>query len=465
MFIVPLVNVRTLTVDEYGYYKQFWLIYETVTPIVILGFSRSLLYFLPRIEEPEKRSAYITQTVMFLAMSSVVAILIYAVMARTLGEGLGEAARSFFWRLCFFTFFTVTTDYMETLFVAQKKPVTQSVYHAAVWGLQAVVVIAASYFSRDVSTIIWALTFFAMIRFFFAIAYTHVNFRLSLGFVSKASIAEQASFAIPVGLTGIVLLLLTQTDKFIINSFLGRQAFAVYSVGAFQVPLAGVIQTSVGNVTLPLLAQYQSVGDFAAMKDLWRRSLMKTTLFFFPAFVFLEVTARPFITILFTEEYADAAPVFMVYLLLFLRTSMETSTVIQACNRTKFLVAGLAIGFPVNVLLGITLFKLFGRIGVPFATLFTLTGITVANLFYISRLLDTTVGRLFPTRALLKRFLAAAIPGAVLWVAYRFYPVTNFFELAAAGLVYTGLYVFVGTRMGLMSTRDLTALVRRRRSG
>lgn len=463
MFIVPLVNVRTLTVDEYGYYRQFWLIYETVTPIVILGFSRSLLYFLPRIEGPEKRSAYITQTVMFLALSATVAVLVYGVMAKTLGAGLGEAARAFFWRLSFFTFFNVTTDYMETLFVAQQKPGMQSVYHASVWGLQALVVITASYFSRDVSTIIWALAFFAMVRFVFAIAYTHASFGLSPRFVSRASILEQASFAVPVGLTGIVLLLLTQTDKFIINSFLGRQAFAVYSMGAFQVPLAGIIQTSVGNVTLPLLAQYQSVGDFASMRDLWRRSLMKTTLFFFPSFVFLEITARPFITILFTREYADAAPVFMVYLLLFLRTSMETSTVIQACNRTRFLVGGLAIGFPVNVGLGIGLFKLFGRIGVPFATLFTLSAITVANLVYISRLLETTVGQLFPTRALLRRFLAAAIPGALLWVGYRFYPVTSFLGLMAAGLVYSVLYALVCMQMGLASVDDVRALVRRRR--
>src|SRR5262245_51977926 len=99
MFVVPLINVRTLSKEEYGYYRQFWLIFETLTPILILGFPRSLLYYLPRVESREERSAYLTQTVMFLAFGAVLAAVVYAVMARTLGEGLGAAARAFYWRL------------------------------------------------------------------------------------------------------------------------------------------------------------------------------------------------------------------------------------------------------------------------------------------------------------------------------------------------------------------------------
>lgn len=461
MFIVPLVNVRTLSKDEYGYYRQFWLLFETISPILILGFSRSLLYFLPRVDNRGERSAYLTQTVLFLALGSLIAAIVYAVMARTLGEGLGAAARAFYWRLTFFTFFMVVTDYMEMLFVAQQRPVAQAVYHASVWGLQAIVVIAVSYLLGDVSSVIWALAFFGMARFLYAVTYTHARYGFSLRFISLASIKEQVSFAVPVGLAGIGLLLLTQTDKFIINSFLGREAFAVYSVGAFQLPLVGIIQTSIGNITFPLMAQYQKLGDHAAMLDLWRRSLMKTMILFFPLFVFFEVTARPFITIMFTEEYADATPVFMAYMLLFLRSSVETGNVIQAFNRTKFLFIGFLIAFPVNVALGLLMYKLMGRIGVPLATLITMSVLTIVNLWYTASLLGATLPQLFPIRDVTKRFLAAAIPGVVMGLLYRWHPITNFFELVVAGIVYMALFVLVCARTRLVTMDDVKGLVGR----
>jgi len=461
MFFVPLVNVRTLSVEEYGYYRQFWLIFETLSPILIFGYPRSLLYHLPRATQPEERSAFITQTVVFLTVASLIGMGIYAVMAKQLGGGLGAAARGFYWRLCFFTLFMVVTDYMEVLFVAQRRPAAQSVYHAITSSLQAAVVIVASYVSRDVSTIIWALAFFALARYLFAIAYTHSRYGLTFRHVSLASIRDQASFALPVGLTGIAVMLVSQTDKFIINRYMGREAFAVYAVGAFQVPFANIIRTSIGNVTFPLMAQYQKTGDFAAMADLWRRSFLKTVVLFFPIFVFLMLTARPFIVILFTKQYADATPVFMIYLLLFLRSSIETGAIIQTFKRTMFLFGGLVIGLGANVALGILLFKAMGRLGVPIATLVTMVVLSAVNLWYSARLIRVTSLSLFPVKELGKRFLAAAAPGVVMWLLYRAHPLTNIYELAAAGVIYSAMYLGLCAWTRLVTLGDFKSFIGR----
>lgn len=458
MFIVPLVNVRTLSVEEYGYYRQFWLILETLTPMLILGFSRSLLYYLPRFDTREERGAYITQTVTFLITGALIAMGIYWLMGHYLGEGLGAAARAFYWRLCFFTLGWIGTDYMEVIFVAQEQPLAQSIYHATAWGSQAVVVIAASYLSHDVSTIIWALTVYSAARLLFAIIYTNARYKLSFQGISWQSIREQVHFAVPVGLAGIALILVSQTDKFIISRYMGREAFAIYSVGAFQVPLANVIQTSIGNVTFPLISKYQKAGNIAAMADLWRRATIKTCTLFFPMFMFLEVTARPFITILFTQKYAAATPIFMIYMLLFLRSSVETGAIIQACNRTVFVFACFFVGFAVNLGLGILLFKLIGRVGVPISAVVTMTLIGVVTMVYSARLVKMSVFAMFPTAELTKRFLAAALPGAILWLAYRKFPVTNIFELLASCAIYTLMYAIICYVTKLVTFDDVRSM-------
>jgi O-antigen/teichoic acid export membrane protein len=461
LFAVPLVNTRTLSVDEYGYYRQFWLIFETLSPIIILGFTRSLLYYLPRIDSNQERSAYLTQTFLYLTIGSVVAMGLYASMAGFLGEGLGAAARGFYWRLSAFTFFMVVTDYMEVIYVAQRQPIAQSIYHATVWGLQGIAVIVASFLSHDVSTIIWALTIFAFAKFVFGMIYTQRKFGLSVKRISMGSLREQLSFAVPVGLTGIAVLLVSQTDKFIITRFMGREAFAIYSVGAFQVPLANIIQTSISNVTFPMLAKYQKLGDHAAMIDLWQRSTLKTAVLFFPMFIFLEIAARPFITILFTEKYADATPVFMIYLLLFLRTSVETGAIIQSFNRATFLLIAFAVGLGVNIALGIALYKAMGRLGVPLATFIVTTAVNAANLVYSARLVGTSIGGLLPTGGLVKRFLVAAAPGVVLWLGYRVIPVENVFVLLASCAVYTLLYAGLCAWTRLVTVDDLRSLIGR----
>lgn len=459
MFIVPLVNVRTMSKDEYGYYRQFWLLFETISPILVLGFPRSLLYYLPRVESREERSAILTQTTLFLAVGSFVAMVIYATMAGTLGEGLGATARAFYWRLSFFTLFMVVSDYMEVVFVAQGQPVAQSVYHASVWGLQAVVVIVVSWVWGDVSSVIWGLALFAMAKFLFAIFYSHSRYGFSLRSVSWRSLREQASFAVPVGLTGIAVTLVSQTDKFVVSRYLGREAFADYSVGAFQLPLVNVLQMSVTNITFPLLAHYHKVGRFDAMAELTRRTLLKTSVLFLPAFVFLEVTARPFITILFTDEYEAATPIFMVYMVLFLRTSVETGSIVQVFNRTPFLLASFIIGFLVNVPLGIAMVHWVGPIGVAIATLLTMTSISAAALWYSARLLNVPISALFPAGKLFKRFLVAAAPGVVMWVIYLKFPVTRFYELIAAGIIYMAIYALLCAVTKLVSVDDLKSLV------
>jgi len=461
MFFVPIVNVRSLPKEHYGYYRQFWLLFDTLTPLLILGFPRSLLYYFPRAESPRAKDVYLTQTLAFLFVTSLVAVGVYTLMERFGGEGLGELVRAFYLRLSLFTVFMMMTHYLESLFVAEKQVVRQAVYNAVTAAAQAILVMILSWTTHDVNVVIWGLAFFALGRFLFATGYTFSVYRPSLRLISLHTVKDQLSFALPVGLAGVSLVLVAQTDKFIINRFMGREAFAVYAIGAFQVPLVDVIRGSVVNVTYPLMAQYQKEGNNAAIAELWRRSLLKTAVLFLPLFVFLELSARPFVQVLFTREYLDAAPVFAVYLLLFLRSTVETGTIIQVFKKTRFIASVFAVGFVVNLVLSLIMFEMMGRMGVPIATVITMYAITFINVSYACGLLGVSFKDLLPSAALLKRFVVALVPGVVVWLGYRRVVVDNIFELAAAGAVYFLLYFLMCSRAGYISTDDIRSLLGR----
>jgi len=459
MFLVPLVNVRTLEVEEYGYYRQFWLLIETLSPLLVLGFPRSLQYFLSHAQTREERSAYITQSVLLPACAAALAILVYALMSNILGAGLGSTVRAFFWRLSLITFCLVTTDFMDIIFVSERRPVAQSVYYFASSGTQAVCVMLASALTHDVNSIVWTITCFAVARFLFGIGYTHTRYGLTLDHVSGKTIRNHLSFAVPLGLAQVALTFVAQTDKFLISRYLGREAFAVYAAGAFQIPFANIVLSSIANVTFPRMVEYQRLANYGAMVTLWRNAVLKTVVLFFPTFVLLEILARPFITILFTETYAGAVPVFMMYLVLFLHSSADSGAIIQAHKRNGFLLKGLLVGFVLNLLLSMGLFRVLGRIGIPLSTVITMSVYHGVNLWYSAKLCGASFLDLVPVRGLVARFGVALVPGAMIWLLVRERPVTSFFELVVMGLIYGVAYVAICAYTRIFTLADLRSLM------
>ena len=459
VFFVPIVNVRSLTVDHYGYYRQFWLLFETISPLLILGFPRSLMYYLPRTDRSEEKSIYITQSIVFLFATSLIAIVIYTVMGRVLGAGFGALVRAFYVRLCLFTVFMILSSYMDTVFVAEKKVVRQAMYVPVASAVLAATVMSVSWKTRDVDALVTAITVYALARFLFAMGYSWRAYKPRLRLVSLATMKEQLSYAIPLGLSSIVVTLLGQSDKFIINRFLGREAFAIYSIGAFQIPLVNLVRGSIANVTFPLMAQYEKAGRIEDILHLWRRSTLALSVVFFPLFVLLEVTAKPFINVLFTDTYAAAVPVFAIYLLIFVRSTADCGVVINAFKKQAYAATVVGIALVLNIALGVTLYYQMGRLGVPLACVITYWTMHLVLLFKSASLLRVPFSAVLPWGGLLYRFAVACVPAVALYVALRFIAIDSIVKLGLSVFGYFAVYGGMCVALRLITMREVRSLL------
>jgi O-antigen/teichoic acid export membrane protein len=207
------------------------------------------------------------------------------------------------------------------------------------------------------------------------------------------------------------------------------------------------------------MSKFQKEGDHDAILELWQRALLKTAVMFFPLFVFLMASARPFIVIFFTDVYERATPIFMIYLFLFLRSTVETGTVIQVFKRTRYIAKVFIVGFVFNLALSLILFQVMDREGVALATVVTMYLVNLANLLYASRLLNTRLRQLFPGAAVVKRLAVAVIPGVPLWFAIRAVNVDNVFELAGFGVAYMGIYFALCSRVGYITLDDVKSML------
>lgn len=118
----------------------------------------------------------------------------------------------------------------------------------------------------------------------------------------------------------------------------------------------------------PLMAEYQKKGDLQGILELWRRATLKIAVLFFPIFVFLELSAKPFIRILFPDEYVAATGVLMIHLLIVLRSTVATTTVLMVFKKNAFMFKVNAFASATHVVFTVLMYKQFGWLGVPSAT-------------------------------------------------------------------------------------------------
>src|ERR1051325_12097062 len=64
-FALPILLTRTLSQNEYGLFKQVFLIINTATALLPLGFGMSAYYYLPREKDASRRGQIILNILLF----------------------------------------------------------------------------------------------------------------------------------------------------------------------------------------------------------------------------------------------------------------------------------------------------------------------------------------------------------------------------------------------------------------
>jgi O-antigen/teichoic acid export membrane protein len=127
---------------------------------------------------------------------------------------------------------------------------------------------------------------------------------------------RQLAYALPFGLASVIFRALGELDNYFVSHYFGPITYAVYAIGCFELPLLGLLSESISSVTIPRISQLQSIGDRRGMIDLILRVVRKLSVLLLPAYAFLMVMGRDFITILFTAQYLQAWPIFAINLTL-----------------------------------------------------------------------------------------------------------------------------------------------------
>ena len=246
---LPLVLVRSMSQEEFGLYKQVFLIVTMAVSMLPLGFGMSAFYFLPR--EPGRQGSIVANILAFHALMGLgVAAFMFArpdVLAWVFNSP--ELAIHARWVAVVVLLWTVAS-FLEIIPVAlQDVRASTSFIVASQFSKTLLLLIAAVAFGT-VDAIIAAAIVQGLLQIVVMCWYLHVRFPRFWKAFDRGLMNAQATYALPLG--GSALMVKMQQDlhhMFVSNAF-GPAAYAIYAVGCFKVPFIGILRESVGSVVL-----------------------------------------------------------------------------------------------------------------------------------------------------------------------------------------------------------------------
>lgn len=416
------IMARVLIKEDVAAYRQAWLAYGTLGPLLTMGVGQGMYYFLPEEEEECVRGrvadGMFILAILGLAFSVFLACGGNELLARRFSNP--QVARLLLWMIPY-AIISAPASVTPRILVAR-----DHVNVSAALGIVSQLIVGIL---TIVPLLIWRNAesatagnvsggvIMACVSLTIARHYTPAgSFRPRL-----SGIRELLIFGVPLGLSSSIGTLNRQLDKFIVGFMDSPANFAEFSYGAIEIPFIGMVTGAVTSVLLIDMRKAVKAEDNSEALRLFRLTSEKTSLVLFPMMAFFMVCADDLVCVLYTSEYQQAAVPFRWYLaVLPIRTAFFGSLLV-ALGMTRFLLLRSIVSLVCNAIFSVAFVWWLGPYGAAVSTMAVKYVWAVpVSLWMLSRSLDCRWTEVLPFGQL-TQVMAQMIPVAlVAWLISSF---------------------------------------------
>ncbi len=461
--LVGVFLARVWSREAFGSFLQVTMVVGTVSPILFLGVPSSLYYFLPRYTD-HRRARILAQSLALLVALGAAGALGVALGAPSLASALNNAELAPAIRR-----YGLALAGMLPAAAAHPLLVSLGRYRAAtlfVFGLalaDAAVTITMVLAGAPLSSMVLGL---AALHLAAGAGVTIGVARLVVRAgpaawwpLDRALLAEQLRYAVPFAASLHVGTASRFLDRYIIGAAFVPGLFAVYAVGAKEVPVVPLVLSSITIVLQQRFTELHREGRTAEILPSWQAAMRKQSLLVLPLAALLCLLADPFVTGLYSERYRDSVPIFRIYLGLLALRVAAWPMVLVATGETRALVRGSALSLLASVAVGLALVRPLGLVGPAIGAV---AGPVAAAIYYLhrtGRVLDT------PWRRIVPWCVIGRVGGSALAAALLLLPLARYaegpLEAGALALAYGLLFFVVARLTGALRGEDLAWLTHR----
>lgn len=432
--LIGMALARLLLPAELGSYRQLQLIYATLSGIILLGFPQAMMYFLPKAIDDFERGKLIRRTLDITSLLALFCALIIFFFRGFIAKSFNNPQLS---QLLFIFALSPLFLFAGSLYnftmLGLKRPDRAALYALFSISADFILILFVAFFTRDILLITIATLASAFLQWLWAfIGLKKLSAPFSLS--NFRGFAEQAGYTIPLGLSFIITILCVQLDKIMVSGFFNPEEFAVFSLGAMELPLIGVLINSVNAVLLPNLNPNQA--DKAA--ETFKASVRKNSLIIMPLAVVFYIFAPELMLFFYGSQYIDASLYFRIYLFILPLKTATYALIFQAWGQTKFIMWDSLIMLFANIVLNYILIVKLGIKGAAIATVIVSWLMLFVYLYQIKHYLKLKLSAFFPWAKMFFTLLVAIIAGLAI------YPFVHFISLPFVRMIVFGsLYLLI----------------------
>jgi len=314
--VTAMALSRLLSPAQYGTYRQVWLLFYALAPLLELGLPATVAYYLPRMSAAEIKS-FLVQHGLILLVSGALMGVLFLTMGGVLerhfaSPGMCALLRGF----ALFPAMLLPFKLTEHALIALGRARLAGIVDACGALGQSAFVLGSVLWGSGLEQTFLLVSLWAAARWLLATASLLYLARHHRIHWSAAHLRGQLRYALPIAAAAVAGIGARQVDQLIVSWRFSPEAFAVYVNGAYDIPLAQILTFSVTAVLIPAIVRARERGDATEIRRLWHGTVRRLAWLYFPAFTFLLVAARPLMVFLFSETYAASAGPFRVLLFL-----------------------------------------------------------------------------------------------------------------------------------------------------
>lgn len=365
---VSVVMARVLLKEDLAAYRQTLLAYATVSPIISLGIGQGMFYFLPT-EKIRVRGRLFDGMAVTGMMGVTFAIFIAFGGNELLAQRFSnpKIAKLLLWMIPY-AIITTPTGFVSSVLVARDQA-----KKAAIFGTCRQLFIGAS---TVIPLAIWQSVEITLVgniaasllMAFFAIHLMLQSTPADSSNPTVSGIRELTAFTVPLALAGMFGTLSLQLDKIVVSAMCTPEEFAVYSLGAIEIPLIGIVTGAITSVALTEMRKAVANGDTDEAVRIFTKIAKTSSIIIFPVMLFLLINADILVRVLYTATYSESVIPFRIYLLLLPVRTVIFGSLLMAFGLSKFILKRAAIGLAINVVLSVALVSMLGSAGAVIAT-------------------------------------------------------------------------------------------------
>lgn len=461
-FIASIIIAKSLTIRDYANYAQSFLVFDTLLPILTFGIPSVILYILPRIKEEEYRSVVFEILLILGLIAGSLSLFIILGGNFVLSEFYNnEYLASSLIVLSTYPLFTFPIILDKILVNRNKLKVNIIIntLYAFTTGI-GLIILAITYKNPTylIKYRLWASALFLPIYVLYSFKF-FPNSKISISFKRLKKILI---VGIPLGLATMFGTLTKQVGNLIVSSITTPNNFAIYSIGARELPFIGVVTGSVALVIMDKLSTQLSSNRLKEGLILFKKSITTSFAILLPLMVFFMFNAEKFIILLYGEKYRDSYSVFFIYLLYLPIRSIYFGSVFISAGRTKEILIRSIVSFVSTGLAVLVLTDIFGNVGAALGLiLVSYFWATPYNLWGVKKIFKvSSIKQLLPAKEIMKISLLAGLSIFII-LAIRSFTIENILIQFSLEAVF---YFLVYTILTLKFNKGLLFFLRKIRS-